>query len=232
MSTGPSGEHSSKKRKTLHRPELQELSQPSRSSQQSELQHPRSQLQSQPSNASQCKKPKGVRNEGLRKNKAADWFLRNAPKAIEWRKRQRELELNTVEQYVEVIQALTGRTNIVPKRKPLPEDRQSENEVVDLTERFALIKRDSLKNAKLQRSIATFQALILLSYCEVLRKRGVPYRTVDRIIQPITSREIDRRRLLSSALWVNGVIVHLVSHGWTVYRATELFFISGSPSSS
>lgn len=65
----------------------------------------------------------------------------------------------------------------------------------------------------------------MLSYCEVLRKRGILYDTVDRIIQHITDRECDRRRLLESVLWINGVIIDLVSHGWTIYRATELFFI-------
>ena len=80
-------------------------------------------------------------------------------------------------------------------------------------------------NAKLQKAFATFQALILLSYCEVLRKRDVPQDTLDTIIQHISGRERDRRTLLDSALWLNGVIVALVSHGWTIYRATELFFI-------
>ncbi len=78
-----------------------------------------------------------------------------------------------------------------------------------------------------QKSFATFQALILLSYCEVLRKRGVLQETLDPIIQHIGGRQCDRRRLLNSALWINGVIVALVSHGWTIYRATELFFIAG-----
>lgn len=96
---------------------------------------------------------------------------------------------------------------------------------MDLAERFALLTRDSLTNAKLQRSFATFQALILLSYCQVLRKRGVSYETVDRIMQHVAGSEYDRRRLLESAPWINGLIVALVSSGWTIYRATELFFL-------
>lgn len=133
--------------------------------------------------------------------------------------------MNTVEQYEEVIRAFTDRTNAIVKREPHQGDGHSENELVDLAERFALLTKDSLTNAKLQRSFARFQALILLSYCEVLRKTGVPYDTIDRIIQHITDRECDRRRLLESALWINSIIDDLVSHGWTIYRATELFFI-------
>jgi hypothetical protein len=156
---------------------------------------------------------------------AADWFLRNAPKATEWRKRQTKLKLNTVEQYEQAIRAFTDRTNIIVEREPYQGDGHSEHELVDLAERFALLTRGSFNNAELQRSFATFQTLVLLSYCHVLRKRDVPYETVDRIIQYVTGREYDRRRLLDSALWINGLIVALVSNGWTIYRATELFFI-------
>jgi len=154
-----------------------------------------------------------------------DWFLRNAPKATQWRKRQTELGLNTVEQYEQAIRAFIHRTNIIDKRKPHQGDGQSEHQLVELAKRLALLTKDSLENAELQRSFALFQVLILLSYCVVLRKKGVPYETIDRIIQHIAGREYARRRLLNSALWINSVIVALVSHGWTIYRATELFFI-------
>jgi len=154
-----------------------------------------------------------------------DWFLRNAPKATEWRRRQTELGLNTVEQYEQAIRAFIHRTNIIDKREAHQGDGQSEHQLVELAERLALLTRDSLANAELQRSFASFHVLILLSYCVVLREKGVPYETVDRIIQHIAAREYDRRRLLNSAPWINSVIVALVSHGWTIYRATELFFI-------
>jgi len=237
----PSGEPS-KKQKTLHESGPQEASQPSHSSQQPEpqppshpSQEPGSQLSSRSSNTSQCKKPKRPPAKGPRKRprqkprkiEAVDWFLRNAPKATEWRKRQTELELNTVEQYEQSIRAFTDRTNVIVKREPYQRAEHSKHELIDLAERFALLTKASLTNAKRQRSFATFQALILLSYCEVLRKKDVSYETIDRIIEHIAG-ERDRRRLLSGARWVNGVIVDLVSHGWTIYRATELFFIGMS----
>jgi hypothetical protein len=115
-----------------------------------------------------------------------------------WRKRQTELNLNTVEQYEEVIRAFTCRANVIPKREPKEGDRQSENELVVVGEVLALLTKSSLTNAKLQRSFANFQALILLSYCAFLRKRGIPYETLDQIIQHITNaREFDRRILLA-----------------------------------
>ncbi len=234
----PFSEHS-KKRKTLHELRPREVSQPLQSSQQlgpqlptRSPQQPELPLLSQPPQEPDSQPPSGSSNgskkrrqQKPRKNEAADLFLRNAPKATEWRKRQRELGLDTVEHYEKAIRAFTHRTNIIVKRELYQGDGHSEHELIDLAERFALLTRDSLANAKLQRSFATFQVLILLSYCEVLRKRGLPYETIDRIIQHVAGQESVRRRLLGSALWINGIIVDLVSHGWTVYRATELFFI-------
>ena len=238
LSQSPSGEPS-KKRKTLHESGSQEASQPSHSSQQPEPQQP-SQLSQEPglqfssrsSHIPQCKIPKRPCAKGPqkrpqqepRKTEAVEWFLRNAPKATEWRKRQTELDLNTVEQYEQTIRAFTDRSNVIVERETYQRGEHLEHELVELAKRFALLTKASFTNAKRQRSFATFQALILLSYCEVLRKRNVSYETVDRIIEHIAG-ERNRRRLLSSARWINGVIVELVNHGWTIYRATELFFI-------
>lgn len=204
----------SKKRKTLHGLEVSQSSQ-----------QPGSQFPSQSSNTARGKKSGRAGARRLRKNAAADWFLKNAPTAMGWRKRQTELELNTVEQYEQVIRAFIDRPNITVDRESYQRDGHSEHELIDLAERFALLTRDSFTNAKLQRSFASFQVLILLSYCEVLRKRGIPYETIDPIIKHVAGRECNRRRLLKSAPWINGLIVELVSHGWPIYRATELFFI-------
>ena len=131
--------------------------------------------------------------------------------------------MKTVEEYEEIIQALGHGASI--KAEASQGDGKAEDELVNLAERFALLTRDSLANANLQRSFALSQTLLLLSYCEVLRKRDVPYETIDGIIEHIASEESDRKKLLESALWVNDIINQLVSSGWTIYRATELFFI-------
>ena len=101
----PSGEPS-KKRKALQVSGLQGASQPSHSSHQPESQEPRLQLSSL-STTSQWKNfkrppAKGVQRrpqQKVRKIQAVEWFIRNTPKAYKWRKRQTELDLNTVEQY-------------------------------------------------------------------------------------------------------------------------------------
>ncbi|KAL6714255.1 hypothetical protein ACLMJK_007678 [Lecanora helva] len=248
---GRSSGEPSNKRKILHELRPQELSQPSQPSQESGSQLPLqpsqkyiSQIPLQPSQELGLQLPSGSSNTSKSKrapakgpptrppqephrNAVADWFLRHAPMATGWRKKQTELLLNTVEQYEQAIQAITARTNVMVEKETSRAIGHSEHELVNLAERFALLTKDSLTNAKLQRSFAMFQALVLLSYCQVLRKRGVSYETVDRIMHHVTDREWDRRRLLEGALCTNGLIVALVSSGWTIYRATELFFLSG-----
>lgn len=174
-----------KKRKILHGLGSQEASRPSHSSQQPEPQSPshpsresRSQLSARSLNAPQCQNPKGPRakrpqkrlQQKPRKIEAVNWFLQDAPKATEWRQRQIELDLNTAEQYKQTIRAFIDSTNVLVIREPYQSREHLEHELVDLAKRFALLTKASLTNAKRQRLFATFQALILLSYCEVLRK--------------------------------------------------------------
>lgn len=153
-------------------------------------------------------------------------FLQKAPKASEWRTRQIELDLKTVEQYESVIRAFGNVADI--RREASYEDANSEDELVHLAERLALLTKRSLANAELQRSFALFQALILLSYCQVLNKRHVPFHEIDRVIGHIATNEKDRKKILSGASWINDIINKLVDNGWTIYRATELFFMSAS----
>ena len=106
--------------------------------------------------SSKQKIPPGSRSQGsngsrkrLRPaNSALSWFLRNAPKATEWRRRQIELGLKTVEEYEGVIRALGHDANI--KAEASQGDGKAEDVLVNLTERFALLTRDSLANANLQ----------------------------------------------------------------------------------
>jgi hypothetical protein len=92
---------------------------------------------------------------------------------------------------------------------------------------LASLTSSSLKNAALQKSFAYFQVLIFLSYCEFLRQKKVSYEVIDKLIQTITNiRERDRKALLDSIVWIHHLVVELVRTGWSLYRATELFFIS------
>lgn len=78
-----------------------------------------------------------------------------------------------------------------------------------------------------QSQVGIESTLILLSYCELLRHKGVSDKAIDELIQTITEiRERDRKALLDTIPWIHQLIVELVHRGWTLHRATELFYIS------
>jgi hypothetical protein len=158
---------------------------------------------------------------------ALDRFVQNAPEGNKWRARQSELGLNTVEKYEDVIQGFSRRAYVISKRESCKELRESDGKLIVVGKKLAFLTRLSLDNADLQRSFAYFHVLILLSYCELLRQKGVSDEAIDELIQTIAHiRERDRKALLDTIPWIHQLIVQLIHSGWTLQRATELFFIS------
>jgi hypothetical protein len=173
----------------------------------------------------------GPRQKKSRNVQAVNRVIQNAPRTIEWRRKQRELGLNTTQEYEHVVRGLTCRTLAGSKWESHEEQEQSDNKLVAIGKGLASLTKSSLRNEGLQRSFAYFQALILLSYCEFLRQKGVPYEIIDELIRTVADiRESDRKSLLNTIKWINNTfIVDLVRKGWTIYRATELLFISKLP---
>lgn len=165
--------------------------------------------------------------EPPRWKKVADSFLRSVPRPSEWRKRQVELGLEGVNEYKEVIQSFTKQRDFKLTVGAHQHHLHSGNELVDRVEIYALLTKSSLTTATSMRALSNFQAFILLSLCRVLETKGVLPEKIDQITQHITDLpEKERLRLRRSAVWVNMLIVELIKRGWTIYRATELFFIS------
>ena len=162
----------------------------------------------------------------IRIETAINWILQKASKVSDWRTRQTELDLKTVEQYESVIRAFGNVADI--RREASYENANSEHELIHLAERLALLTKKSLKNAEFQRFFALFQTLILLSYCEILKKRHVSFHEIDRIIEHLATNEKDRKTILNDASRINEIINELIDNNWTIYRATELFFIRAS----
>ncbi|KAF2744351.1 hypothetical protein M011DRAFT_171443 [Sporormia fimetaria CBS 119925] len=150
-------------------------------------------------------------------------FLGKVPIRTGWRERQARLGLNTVQEYEDVVKGFCSRAYIMEHWN---EPGGSGSGLIALGKHLANLTKASLENANLLRSFAYFQVLILLSYCEFLRQKGVSEHTIDELIQPVRARERDRRTLLDTIPRIHRLIVDLVRRGWTLYRATELFFIS------
>ncbi|KAH8692571.1 hypothetical protein GQ44DRAFT_733996 [Phaeosphaeriaceae sp. PMI808] len=195
----------------------------------------RLQLPSQPPGTRQSpSEPSAQRNPERKKRvrrspktEAFSRFVKNAPEGNRWRERQLELGLNTVEKYEHVIQGFSRRAHAVSKREYCKELGQSGGELIVVGKSLALLTKSSLENVDLQRSFAYFHVLILLSYCELLRQKGVSDEAIDELIQTVTDiRERDRKALLDTVPWIHQLIVELVQRGWTLHRATELFFLN------
>ena len=178
-----------------------------------------------------------TQGKGQRGKRQKDLFLQGVPVPSKWRNRQIELGLCTVEQYKKVIQIFVGRPRANVKEL-CERDLCSENELVAIAMKLvdssfdegapSIASTDPLfENKALLKVFSYFQALLLLSFCTVLQTRGIPDETIDRITKQFAAfREKDRRRLRIHAVKINGLINKLVRCGWSIYQATELFFIS------
>jgi len=63
---------------------------------------------------------------------------------------------------------------------------ESENDLIVIGIKLAVLTDSSSTNETLQKTFSHFQILLLLSYCGLLEKRGVSYKTVDQITQRVS----------------------------------------------
>lgn len=123
--------------------------------------------------------------------------------------------------------AFTGLIDVRRPGQVQDGDGSLEDRLVKAARRFISYMKCSHSNSRAQRALGKFQALILLSLCYYLRQKGISYEIVDGLVQEITeSGEYERRRLLDGAAWANNCVIGLVRKGYSVFRATELFFLS------
>ena len=102
-----------------------------------------------------------------------------------------------------------------------------ETDIVSRANTYALLAKSSLARADVSKAWSSFQALVVLSLCQVLERKSVATDTIDEIARHITESRVGTRlRLRRSAVWINGFITELIKRGWNIGRATELFFIS------
>lgn len=162
-----------------------------------------------------------------KKIRARDSFLKNIPGLGQWHQRQVGI-IGTAAKYEAAIRALTATVDAGEESSQ--KQLESDNHLVREEVKLPLLTNTPLENEALKRPFSYFRALVLLSYCGLLEKAGQPYEKVDQITKYVSCfREMDRRRLRSQALRINLLIDELVKGGWTIYRATELFFISTLP---
>ena len=144
---------------------------------------------------------------------AVDWFLKYAPIPTEWSIKQGKL---TAEQYENIVRSFTDCIHGICK------DGQIEARPVTISRDLA----SGLAEATLRTFSYRFQVLIILSFCGYLEFKGVRKEVLEAIVKIVCgSKSISWKRLIDSALRINRLISDLASNGWSIYRATELFFL-------
>ncbi|KAF1992777.1 hypothetical protein P154DRAFT_568403 [Amniculicola lignicola CBS 123094] len=161
-----------------------------------------------------------------RKDKAKESFLKNLPQSDQWRKRQVDI-VSTETEYTRIIRSFFTNHAVAEATTADTQEIQHPNQLIAVGLNFALLTDSSLKKSALQKSLSYFQALVLLSYCAVLIHSGVERHEVDKVMASVAMfGAIDYNKLRAGVLRVNRRINKLVEAGWTISRATELFFLN------
>ncbi|KAF2685219.1 hypothetical protein K458DRAFT_388112 [Lentithecium fluviatile CBS 122367] len=155
-------------------------------------------------------------------------FIDRTPTPEGWSQRQLEVVHNAKTYQIALSSLFTRDCGTGPTLES-----QYPTNLVAIGEQFARLTDSSLRRGKLQKSFSYFQALILLLYSAVLEKTGTDRRDVDTILDSVPTFGSKNKTSLRKAAWkVYEVIEKLVKAGWTMSRATELFFLNPiSPSS-
>lgn len=157
---------------------------------------------------------------------AANAFIRNAPTVSEWNKRLLSIGINfSTGHLAQTIQLVSDRDfGLICQEIRQP---------VALFERattYARVTASYMKGADLADSLARFQLFRFLSYCLVLEKlRLMPLDDINKIMRVAIADGSDYflKRLRTRTEWLHkNVVMKLVQAGWTMCRATLLFFFS------
>lgn len=162
------------------------------------------------------------------RHKSLNWIFKRLPEAGGWKRWQLRF-LDGQNHYRDVVKSFTA--GIESRTKACNRLTSSRNLIV-IGEELARLTQSSIKSKDLQEAVSSFQLLLILSYCLFLKRNDTADGDIDRILQQVTSvRESDRRTLLKRASQVNHLINRLITNGWDIYRATELFFLLAMPTS-
>jgi len=153
-----------------------------------------------------------------------DNFNRKVPHVDLWSKAQRKLA-ESARDYEDIIEAFVSKSCVIIKNQLNTPEGHSKDPLLLVGETLASLVHKSIQKSHLQKSFANFQVLIFLSYCEFLSQTGAADEIIDYIVQRVAKLGKNERSLRRGSRLINECIVSLVRNGWTIYRATELFFI-------
>lgn len=157
--------------------------------------------------------------------------MRNTPTAEEWDKRFIDIGIHlSAGQIAQTIKSISGQIAGLTHVEFQPS--------LALAERatsYARVTASYIKAAELTESFSRFQLFCFLSYCVVLEELGLmPPDDINGIMRvTITDEGASEhflKRLRTRVIWLHKeVVLKLVQAGWTISRATLLFFFSKFP---
>lgn len=159
-------------------------------------------------------------------------FLSIRPNA--WRARQSQLGLGTAHDYENVVLAIIKQDaqfevqEIAPQVEvrtlAYPDDYlRTGRQLAQRTER-------ELCKTALQTRSSHFLAVLFFSYCAALEAMEVERHLIDSMMDTLTSfRSSKRACLRKRGKEINAAIITLVANGWSIGRATEIFFLCVPP---
>jgi hypothetical protein len=133
----------------------------------------RTELSTQSPNSNGRSPASSSRGKRSPQREAVNRFIKNAPRGAKWRQKQIQLGLGTAEEYENVTKKFIHRENVGSKSSYGLSG--TDNDLFTVGVGLATLTNTSLANINLQRSFAYFQVLVLFSYCEYLRRKGVAY---------------------------------------------------------
>ena len=146
-------------------------------------------------------------------------FLRSLPGATEWREKQLQTGLVTVEKYEKIVEDFIRCDSTT----------SDTTDLISIGISFAKLTKTYLNDRTIQRQLPYYRTLLLLLYCDVLDGLHYAPEKIDLILQhAFNCREKERRKIRRPARKIYGLIPKLVERGWSIYRANELFVISES----
>lgn len=170
---------------------------------------------------------------GAREPRILEWIISQLPSGedMSWRVKQGRVGLNAAAQYAATVRSFVSSHSIILTDTGHGQTPMSDNiqlsTVMLLAKNFSKSSEESSTGAALHRARASFQRLILLSLCMILRASGSTKEDIHDIIRWFSPIERVRDGCLKGIAWVHNVISTLhIQYGWGVERATELFFLS------
>jgi len=152
------------------------------------------------------------------------WYSKKIPKANQWSDKQAESQLCNATIYENQVRGLT-QCDIAHDQTAQHHTLRPIQSLTIRARTYAGSTEESWAYLKQLKLLLSFRRLILFSICLVLSEHGSSQSDLDALMWWTRTDEKKRKSILKGTKWVHQTIQSLVGCGWSISRATELFFL-------